>query len=145
WYCFHEGIGGDRIALVQAVRKRGFRDALRFIANLAGVPFHASRAAVQAALKTQRDMECWKAKAIDSLRRERELRLTLAEEVRSLERIRDGAGERFRQLRHGAPERWGDETETAWCALDMVAKRLPVTLAGYHLLTFGSEEVRFRF
>jgi hypothetical protein len=145
WYCFQEGIGGDRIALVQAARKQGFHDALGFIANLAGVPLHASKAAERAALQPHREMESWKAKAIESLCRERALRLALADEVRSLERIRDGASTRLRALWQGAPEHRREATETAWCALRIIAERLPVALAGYYLLAFGSEEDRFRF
>ena len=43
WYCFSCGRGGDRIALVRAVKKCGFRDAVVFLARMAGVRFRIHR------------------------------------------------------------------------------------------------------
>lgn len=37
WFCFSCGKGGDRIALVMAVKKCGFRGAVAFLGSIAGV------------------------------------------------------------------------------------------------------------
>jgi len=39
WHCHSCGAGGDRIFLVRAVRKCNFRDAVEFLAQLAGVTY----------------------------------------------------------------------------------------------------------
>jgi hypothetical protein len=43
WKCHSCGAGGDRIALVRAVRNCGFREAVTFLAGLAGVEFQNHR------------------------------------------------------------------------------------------------------
>lgn len=44
WRCHSCGAGGDRIALVQAVRHCGFREALEFLGQVAGVEYSPRRA-----------------------------------------------------------------------------------------------------
>lgn len=39
WRCFSCGASGDRIALVRAVRQCGFREAVAFLAHIAGVSY----------------------------------------------------------------------------------------------------------
>jgi CHC2-type zinc finger protein len=39
WKCFSCGAGGDRISLVRAVKNCSFREAVAFLASLAGVPY----------------------------------------------------------------------------------------------------------
>jgi len=46
WYCFARSVGGDRIALVRAVRQCSFRDAMDFLAALAGVQYRPQRLSV---------------------------------------------------------------------------------------------------
>ena len=43
WHCFSCGAGGDRIALVRAARRCSFREAVEFLAALAGVEFRSRR------------------------------------------------------------------------------------------------------
>ena len=43
WHCFSCGAGGDRIALVRAVRQCSFREAVEFLAALSGVEYHFRR------------------------------------------------------------------------------------------------------
>jgi hypothetical protein len=43
WFCFVCGLGGDRIALVMAVKRCGFRDAVTLLASLVGVKFYIGR------------------------------------------------------------------------------------------------------
>jgi hypothetical protein len=43
WKCHSCGAGGDRIALVRAVRQCSFREAVEFLAALAGVEFRSRR------------------------------------------------------------------------------------------------------
>lgn len=45
WHCFSCGRGGDRIALVRAVRHCGFADAVKFLAQLAGVEYSPRKVA----------------------------------------------------------------------------------------------------
>jgi hypothetical protein len=40
WHCHSCGAGGDRIALVRAVKQCGFIDAVCFLARLAGIDYH---------------------------------------------------------------------------------------------------------
>lgn len=51
WFCFTRcGRGGDKIALVRAVRRCGFREAVTFLAGLGGVqyaPGHVPRAEIE--------------------------------------------------------------------------------------------------
>jgi hypothetical protein len=44
WYCHSCRAGGDKIALIRAVRQCGFREAVRFLAALAGVEYQFQRA-----------------------------------------------------------------------------------------------------
>lgn len=145
WYCFSEGHGGDRLALVQAVRKTGFRDGVSFLADLAGVPLDGSSFSRRETARARWERERLEALALDSLDAECVLRLGAANEVRSLERIRDRASQRLSILLAGERERWVGETEIAWGALKYVAERLPEALAEYYLLSFGSEKQRFEF
>lgn len=43
WHCFSCGAGGDKIALVQAIRKCSFREAVAFLAGLVGVKLGSPR------------------------------------------------------------------------------------------------------
>lgn len=43
WYCFSRSAGGDRIALVREVRQCSFREAIEFLAALAGVEYRPGR------------------------------------------------------------------------------------------------------
>ena len=48
-------------------------------------------------------------------------------------------------LSAGAPERFKNEPDFLWGALDFVAKHLPRVLAGYSICSFGSTPARERF
>ena len=54
WYCFSCGAGGDKIALVRAVRKCSFREAIALLAALAGVEFRFRRVSREEIAQTQR-------------------------------------------------------------------------------------------
>src|SRR5712691_2912375 len=43
WHCFSCGRGGDRIALVRAVCGCSFREAVTFLAQLAGVEYRVQK------------------------------------------------------------------------------------------------------
>ena len=43
WHCFSCGRGGDRIALVRAARSCGFRQAVEYLAQLAGISYSPER------------------------------------------------------------------------------------------------------
>lgn len=95
WHCFSCDAGGDKISLVRAVRKCSFREALDFLAALAGIEYKpgiVSREAIeQERLTREREAE-----DVETL-----LALEFSEwraaqdEVLRLETIRRNAGERL--------------------------------------------------
>jgi phage/plasmid primase-like uncharacterized protein len=57
WYCYSCGVGGDRIAVVRAVRRCSFREALEFLNSLAGVPLGMRRASREEIARNLADRE----------------------------------------------------------------------------------------
>jgi len=57
WRCHSCGRGGDRITLVSAARQCSFREAVEFLAALAGVEFRARRVSRQEFARTRRRRE----------------------------------------------------------------------------------------
>jgi len=57
WHCFSCGAGGDRIALVKAARRCSFREAVEFLAALAGVEFRSRRVPRREIARTRRRRE----------------------------------------------------------------------------------------
>ncbi len=141
WHCFNCGAGGDQIALVRTVRDCGFREALAFLAELAGVPVEDARPA-RAEIEKRRRTE----KAASTLEMtERALLLGYRAAILRLEKVRAHAGTRIAALEAGATERFPRETEAAWSALAAVAQDLPRAAAAYSLLAFSAPAVRAEF
>lgn len=65
WHCFSCGTGGDRIALVRAAKRCSFREAVGFLAGVAGVEFHSRRVSRREIARTrwrqaQAERAAWK-------------------------------------------------------------------------------------
>ncbi|MGH9771882.1 MAG: CHC2 zinc finger domain-containing protein [Candidatus Acidiferrales bacterium] len=57
WHCFSRSEGGDRIALVIAVTKTSFREAVEYLAALAGVEYHRRRVSPREIARRQKQRE----------------------------------------------------------------------------------------
>jgi DNA primase len=57
WKCHSCGAGGDRIALVKAVRRCSFREAIEFLAALAGVNFRSQQVSRREIAQTRQRRE----------------------------------------------------------------------------------------
>jgi hypothetical protein len=116
WHCFSCGAGGDRIALVRAAKRCSFREAVEFLAGLAGVQFHSRPVSRRDAARTRRrrtqaERAAWKIVDeigrlrryyTDALHRAERLQCRIGNELlrTSAEGARDGA---WRQMGRLAP------------------------------------------
>lgn len=96
WYCFSCGAGGDKIALVRAVRKCSFREAVALLAALAGVEFRSFRMSRKEIAqtrwrRTQAERAAWK--IVDEVGR---FRRNYADALHRAERLCWRIGERLR-------------------------------------------------
>src|SRR5208282_3796893 len=145
WYCFSCGHGGDKFALVQQTRSCSFKDALRFLAALAGVSldddpkFRADLARARRERK-QREIEEARLKVA-----ERCAFLKARNNVLGLERLRRNAARRLADLTELRPERFRAEEEAAWAALAFVADQMPQAAAAFTVIAFADSETRIRF
>jgi hypothetical protein len=145
WHCFSCERGGDKIALIRAVRQCSFSEAVDVLAALAGVEYRPGRQSLDRIKRARGERE--------SLRHDAEM--LLASEhgswrkaqgaVLQLEAIRRGASARLHALYFGAPERWRDEMEHAWDALAGVYRNMPKAVAGYHVASFAPHKDRLAF
>ena len=149
WYCFSCGRGGDKFSLVQQARSCDFKDALRFLAALAGVnlddgespKFRADLARARRERK-QREFEEARLKAI-----ERRAFLEARDDVLvELERLRRNAGRRLAVLLDGPDhERFAGETEFVWEALKLVAEQMPRAASAFTVISFADQRSRTDF
>ena len=148
WHCFSCGAGGDKIALVQAVRECSFREALRFLASVAGVDLGdrldgdeiRAELAQRQRERARLEVAAWKLDAME----ERE-RFAACLQLHALERLQRQAGRRLSAIYRGGTERFLDETEVAWGALKHVADCLPRIAAVYYVVSFASQRERYLF
>ena len=147
WHCFHCGRGGDKLNLVQEVRKCSFLDALRFLAAMAGIEWAALNTPEmrRELAEAKRKAERVKATAEKLRTFERTLLLDARNEVLSLHRLRRNAGTRLAAIRSGAQPRFLGESELAWSALGLVAGQELRAAARYNFLAFASPADRTRF
>lgn len=139
WHCFGCGAGGDQISLVKAIRKCDFREAVKLVAAVAGVPLGDNRemlAALRAEkAKTEKemcDMQRWLDRHIEPRR------ARAAEILRQLRVIRAGASETLRAILSGQrEEKFPGELELCWYALGFVLQRQPIAAAAYQILSFA--------
>lgn len=147
WFCFHCGRGGDKLSLVQAVRKCNFLNALRFLAALSGIEWSSLNTdEVRRQLaEAKKKAEHVKAATKKLQRLEKHLVLDARKEVLSLHRLRRNAGARLDAIRSGAQPRFTDEEVVAWDALALVAGQELRAAARYTFLGFASVEALAHF
>lgn len=145
WKCHSCGAGGDRIALVRAAKECSFREAVEFLAVLAGVEFKpglVSRETIERQ-KQLREREAAEANALLGL--EFEAWQETQDVVLQLEGIRRNAGRRLDTIHRGEPERWPGESEFAWEALAEVYRQMLRAAAAYYVISFAPAKDRFAF
>ena len=147
WYCFNCARGGDKLSLIQAVRRCSFLDALRFLAALAGVDWAELNTSEMRQQLAEAKEKAQRVKAASQKlqRLEQVLVLAARDELLSLHKLRRDAGARLTALRRGAQPRFADEEAVAWDALGLVAEQELAVSAKYLLLTFGAPTVRSRY
>lgn len=142
WYCYRCGVGGDRIDLVRRVRGCGFREAVDFLAALAGVTTSpASQEEIQR-LKTERQRLDTAASWLETA--EREDRLSARMAIHLLEWLERYASDKLAALTRDC-EPPPAEVESAWDDLALPHKELRWWVAAYYLAAFGSQRSRLRF
>lgn len=142
-HCFSCGFAGDKIALVQAVLKCGFRQALEYLGRLAGVEIDNHRPTF-AQLEKHRQEQASLDIATEKLRLlEADLRARYREQIFDLERIK-GLASGILKAKHEAEE-CDRESEWAWSAIELVNNWLPRVAAGYTILSFASAKERATF
>ena len=140
WFCHSCNLGGDRIELMKRVRGCDFKDALRFIAQLAGVDI-ANHRPTFSQLEEHRQKEAGLDVATEKLRLlEGHLRARYREEIFDLERIKKLASG-ILKAKHER-EKCDRESEWAWSAIELVNNWLPRVAAGYSILAFANAEDR---
>jgi hypothetical protein len=145
WHCHSCGAGGDRIALVRAARRCSFREAVEFLAALAGFEYAPSLVSRETIERQKLLRERETAEADSLLAREFATWCEARDVVLQLERIRCTAIRRLDALLRAASERWPGETEFAWQALAEVYRQIPRAAAGYNLISFAPADLRFAF
>jgi len=147
WFCFHCGQGGDKLSLIQAVRRCSFLDALRLLVELAGIEWAVLNTAEvrQQLAAAKKKAQRVKAASQKLQRLEQDLVLAARDELLSLHKLRRDAGARLAALRRGARPRFADEEAVAWDALGLVAEQELAVSAKYLLLAFCAPTVRSRY
>lgn len=145
WYCFGCHRGGDKIRLVREAKACSFSEAVRFLAELAGVaycPVRASRQELERVIASRFERERLARDLITAeageLRRARENLVRL----RSL--WRNASARRF-AIAHGEAERFPNEMEIAWDVLRLVSNEMPRADTAYIITAFAAPTERYAF
>jgi len=139
WHCFSCGRGGDRIALVREARGCGFREAVEFLAQLAGVtslPHCVSRGEVARARR-----RCERASAAawtiyDTISR---LRVYYTDALHRCERLWARVGEELRSASSDA------ERKAAWDRLQHLAPSCTFCFAAFDFINRADAFALTRF
>lgn len=139
WHCHSCGAGGDKIALVRAMRQCSFRDAVGFLAALAGVDHHPakpSRAEVERARDRRERAEnaAWRIR--DEVLR---LRIYYCDILHRSERLWCQIGGDFIRLRSET------ERESVWDRLGRLAPVMAYFLAAHDFLNRADAATLTRF
>jgi hypothetical protein len=147
WHCHRCNEGGDVFSFVRTVNRCDFPEALRFVAELAGIRLgHRRNADFQHELdgrKRQRERLEDGANKLSAL--ERGLLRECRDRIHKAERTRLKVNERLAVLSRGEPERFRGEQESLWLTLQCAAAILNTDLPLYTLLSFGALDDRARF
>lgn len=139
WRCHSCGAGGDKIALVRAVRQCSFYDSLEFLAALAGVTFPVSRLSRR---KIERDrIRRKRAEAAAWSVRDEILRLRMyyRDRLHRAERLWLRFGEELHRARNE------EEREMAWERMARLAPAQTFFLAAYDCFCRASGAALVRF
>ena len=116
WKCYRYGAGGDKITLVRATRKCSFREAIAFLAALAGVELSKNERPYAEIEQSRQQREAEERTASFLAEIQHNLYLELGRELDSLHKIPGRAGAKLttgqRQELYCAALRY---TETAYC------------------------------
>ena len=128
WRCFSCGASGDRIALVRAVQQCGFREAVAFLAHLAGVsyePQRVSRRQIEAAKRQRQraDAAAWRVR--DEVLR---LRFYYRDGLHRAERLWRRFGDELLRARSGR------ERDAVWYRMARLAPACTFFLAGFRYI-----------
>jgi hypothetical protein len=139
WHCFSCGAGGDRVALVRAVRRCGFREAMDFLAALAGVEYPGRRVSAGQVARMRARRE--RAEAAGWAIRDALVRFEskCARALILVERLQRAIGQRLAGVAEG-------EASTAlWGMLGELAPVATYFLAVWDFLGRANPEARVRF
>ena len=147
WKCHRCNEGGDVFSLVRAVHRCTFPDALRYVAEFAGIRLENSRGAdLRRGLAEHKQKRERIENAAETLEREeRSLRLQHRDRIHEIERKQMKASERLAALNRGEPERFHGESEALWRTLQAAHTLLEFDLPAYTLLSFAAPAERARF
>jgi hypothetical protein len=147
WFCFSCGRGGDKLALVQEAKRCDFKDALKFLAALAGVNLEDTRNFRDELARTRREHKQREIERARLMAVEQQAFLEARDEVLELEVLRRNAGLRLAKIVDWGflQERFPGEEELAWAALELVANALPNAAARYTVAAFSDSESIAKF
>jgi hypothetical protein len=147
WRCHRCNEGGDVFSLVRAVSRCDFPQALRFVAELAGIRVENHRRADSRRELAARERQGERVK--DGANKLAALEHALLRErrdhIHDAERKRLNVSKRLAALALGEPERFRGEQEGLWLTLQAAATLLNTDLPAYTLLSFGAPDERTRF
>ncbi len=139
WYCFSCGAGGDRIELVRAVRQCSFREAVEFLARLAGVEYRARRISGAELEEARRRRERAEAAAWHIRDEVLRLRCYYRGELHRSERLWRRLGDELLRARTEA------ERESAWNRMARLAPACTFFLAAFDFLNRADRATLARF
>lgn len=133
--------------LVRAVRRCDFPDALRHVADLAGIRLEEPKGPdgrrEVAARKRQRERVESAADKLEAW--ERKLRLECRARIHDTERKQQQVSARLAAIQRGEPERFRGEQEGLWLKLKAATVLLESDLSTYTLLSFADPAERANF
>lgn len=132
---------------MQALRGCGFREALKFLARMAGLPAGdlGSRGSARAFSEQRKQRERVEQAADKLARAERYLRLKYGDALRQLEASQRRASELLSKLLTSSNAASLSEREALCQELQDAVEKRRILIAGYYLLSFGRMEDRVRF
>jgi hypothetical protein len=145
WYCFSRGIGGDRIALVRTVKNLSFREAVTFLAALAGVEYRQNQLPRAEIEKRRHQQQVLRSNAETLVAAEKKLWVETLAFMHLLEAIQKDASRRLAAIHGGEPELWSGETDCAWETLAEVYRQSRRTVARYYCISFAPPNQRFEY
>jgi hypothetical protein len=138
WKCYSCGAGGDRIALVRAVRECSFREAVEFLAKLAGISVPDWRVSPAECRRVQAECEGDLVAARFLLDAQDTALREARQELWSHNNLQRKLSMRLGELERGKPERWPAETDWALAALRYLFGTIARIDATYCIAAFSA-------